>query len=127
MLVWGSILGGVVLGGSVLIASPAVAIIGFILAGLLTGATIPLVMALAYAHLPGRTGSVTAVIYGLMMIGRLIGPLSIGSVADRLGLDVGMIIAAGVLFVAALMAYLVVLRDRRPLPDLPPALDGRSQ
>lgn len=113
VLVWGSILGGVVLGGSVLIASPAVAIIGFILAGLLTGATIPLVMALAYAHLPGRTGSVTAVIYGLMMIGRLIGPLSIGSVADRLGLGVGIIIAAGVLFVAALMAYLVVLRDRR--------------
>lgn len=113
VLVWGSIIGGVVLMGSVLIASPAIAILGFILAGFLTGATIPLVMALAYAHLPGRTGSVTAVVYGLMMIGRLIGPWSIGSVGDRLGLEVGIIIAAGVLFVAALAAYLVVRRDRR--------------
>ena len=113
VLVWGSIIGGVVLMGSVLIASPVIAIVGFILTGFLTGATIPLVMALAYGHLPGRTGSVTAVVYGLMMIGRLIGPWSIGSVGDRLGLDVGIIIAAGVLFAAATAAYLVVLRDRR--------------
>ncbi|MCK4515525.1 MAG: MFS transporter, partial [Spirochaetaceae bacterium] len=117
VLVWGSIIGGVVLMGSVLIASPAVAIIGFILAGFLTGATIPLVMALAYAHLPGRTGSVTAVVYGLMMIGRLIGPWSIGSVGDRLGLEVGIIIAAGVLFVAATAAYVVARRDRRSIYD----------
>ena len=113
VLVWGSILGGVVLVGSVLLASPAVAITGFILAGFLTGATIPLAMALAHAHLPGRTGSVTAVIYGLMMIGRLIGPWSIGSVGDRLGLEVGILIAAGVLFIVAPAAYLVQRRDRR--------------
>ncbi len=91
----------------------SVAITGFILAGLLTGATIPLTMALAYAHLPGRTGSVTAVVYGLMMIGRLIGPWSIGSVGDRLGLEIGILIAAGVLFIVALAAYIVERRDRR--------------
>jgi len=113
VLIWGSIIGGVVLMGSVLTVSPALAIIGFTLAGFVTGATIPLVMALAYAHLPGLTGSVTAVIYGLMMIGRLIGPWSIGSVGDRHGLDVGILLSAGVLFVAALAAYLVVLRDRK--------------
>ncbi len=48
-----------------------------------------------------------------MMIGRLIGPWSIGCVGDRLGLDVGILIAAGVLFIAALAAYLVSRRDRK--------------
>ncbi len=112
VLVWGSLLGGVVMVGAVVLASPAVVITGFILAGILTGATIPLTMALAYAHLPGRTGSITAVVYGLMMIGRLIGPWSIGSVGDRLGLEIGILITAGVLFVVALIAYLVERRDR---------------
>lgn len=113
VLIWGSVFGGVVLVGSVLLASPFVAIAGFILAGVLTGATIPLTMALAHGHLPWRTGSATAVVYGLMMIGRLIGPWSIGCVGDRLGLDVGILIAAGVLFIAALAAYLVSRRDRK--------------
>jgi len=52
VLIWGSVFGGVVLVGSVLLASPFVAIAGFILAGVLTGATIPLTMALAHGHLP---------------------------------------------------------------------------
>ena len=113
VLVWGSILGGVVLAGSMLIRTPLVSIIGFVLAGILTGATIPLTMALAYNHLPGRTGSVTAVIYGLMMVGRLVWPWSIGSVGDRFGLEVGILIAAGVLLVVALAAGLVVQRDHK--------------
>lgn len=113
VLVWGCIFGGIVLVASVLLASPFIAIAGFILTGFLTGATIPLTMALAYGHLPGNTGSVTAVVYGLMMLGRLIGPWSIGSVGDRLGLEVGILIAAGVLFFAALAALIVGRRDRR--------------
>ena len=112
VLLWGSLLGGVVLVGSVALASPVVAITGFILVGILTGATIPLTMALAYANLPGRTGSVTAVVYGLMMIGRLIGPWSIGSVGDRLGLEIGILITGAVLFAVALATYIVERRDR---------------
>lgn len=112
VLVWGSVFGGVVLVGAVLLASPLVAITGFILAGFLTGSTIPLTMALAYGHLPGLTGSVTAVVYGLMVIGRLIGPVSIGTVGDRFGLEVGILISAGVLFIAALAAWVVGRRDQ---------------
>jgi fucose permease len=113
VLVLGSILGGIVLVGSMLVGTPVITIVGFTLAGVLTGATIPLTMALAYAHVPGRTGSVTAVIYGLMMVGRLVGPWSIGSVGDEFGLDVGVIMASAVLFLVALAAFLVVLRDHR--------------
>jgi fucose permease len=118
VLVWGSVLGGAVLVASTLIGTPVVAIIGFTLAGLLTGATIPVTIALAYEHLPGRTGSVTAVIYGVMMVGRLFGPWAIGRVGDGFGLHVGIIFAAAVLFVVAVAASLVVLRDhRKPRPS----------
>ena len=113
ILVWGSVLGGLALAASMLVRTPFAAFLGFGLAGVLTGATIPLAMALAYNHLPGRTGSVTAIVYGLMMAGRLVGPWWVGRTSDRFGLNVGIVITAGVLLLAATAASLVVLRDRR--------------
>jgi fucose permease len=113
LLLWGSIAGGAVLLGAVLVPSGPVAIAGFVLTGIITGATIPVAMSVAYERLPERTGSVTSIVYGLMMIGRLVGPWSIGLVGDRLGLGAGIVIAAAVLLAAGALSIWVAATNRR--------------
>ena len=113
ILLFGSVIGGAVLLLSVLASSSAVAIAGFLIGGIATGATIPVAMSIAHERLPQRTGQVTSILYGLMVVGRLVGPLAIGSVGDRFGLGAGIIIAAAVLLAAALLSIWVVVSERR--------------
>lgn len=109
LLVWTSIAGGIMLVSIVLIGLPTVAILGFVLAGLLTGATIPLAMSVAYGLVPGRTGVVTSLAFALMTGGRLAGPWIVGRVGDSLGMRTGILFAAAVLLIAGVCAAAVFL------------------
>lgn len=104
LLVAGSALGGVLLVPALMFGNGAVATAGFLTAGILTGATIPLTLTIAYAVFPGGEGSVTALLSMFMLVGRIAGPWAIGKVGDLIGLDASIVMAGAALFVVAVVA-----------------------
>jgi MFS family permease len=113
ILLYGSLAGSVVLLAAVLVPWSAVAISGFAVAGVVTGATLPVAMSVAQARLPERTGAVSSILYSSLALGRLVGPSSIGIVGDKLGLGVGIIIAAAVLLPVTLISAWIAASTRR--------------
>ncbi|TFG39037.1 MAG: MFS transporter, partial [Syntrophobacterales bacterium] len=89
--------------------------IAYALAGLASGATIPLAYSVGYQRLPGRKGTVTALMSLLMMSGRFAGPWLIGAVADARGLVFAMLIPAVVLGVSGVLS-IVLTRSVRVSP-----------
>ncbi len=97
----------------VLVPSPGISSGFAALAGVTSGATIPLAYAVGFSLVPERTGAVTAVMSMIMLAGRLLGPLAVGAAADRWTIVAAMMIPALVLLAAGGLA-MVVLRMRRP-------------
>lgn len=88
---------------AVLIPHPLAAQVFFALAGVTSGATIPLGYSVAYEFNPTRTGFITAFVSLLMLGGRFLGPWTIGITADTIGLIAAMTIPGwALLFAAAL-------------------------
>lgn len=85
-----------------------------VLAGITSGATIPLAYSFGFTFLPERTGGVTALIALVMLLGRVLGPWSIGVVGDRSGLIAAMTIPAGALLFSALLVGIVYAAGRKP-------------
>jgi fucose permease len=78
-----------------------------VLAGITSGATIPLAYSFGFSFLPQRTGGVTALMALIMLIGRVLGPWSIGIVGDKSGLIAAMTIPAGALVFTSLLVGVV--------------------
>ncbi len=93
---------------SIATASPAVALGFAAIAGVSSGATIPLAYSVAFGYRPDRTGAVTAVMSIVMLAGRFVGPWAMGAVADATTLGHAMAIPAAVLIVVAALAALPV-------------------
>jgi FHS family glucose/mannose:H+ symporter-like MFS transporter len=104
MLIGGLCLSSVASTGAVLVATPAVAVVLFALAGLTSGATIPLAYTGGYEVVPARRGAVTAAMSIVMLAGRFLGPWVMGTIADRSTLIAALLLPAVVLLVAGLLA-----------------------
>ena len=99
ILVTGGVAGGVAVLASILTDTVA----GFVVAAVLTGATIPIAMTLAYGRLPARTGTVTAALSIFMLVGRLVGPWIIGAVGDVVGIGSSILVVAFSLLMAGVV------------------------
>ncbi len=75
-----------------------------VLAGVSSGATIPLAYAAGYAVAPAQAGRITAVMSVVMLVGRFAGPWAIGLVADATSLVPAMVIPGAALLVSAALS-----------------------
>jgi len=99
--------------GAVLVANVLLGQGLLVLAGLTSGATIPLAYSVGFSLLPSRRGTVTASMSIVMLGGRFLGPWAIGIVADRADLIVAMTMPGAALVFTALSAMLVYAVRRR--------------
>jgi fucose permease len=114
ILVSGAVVSAAATLGAVLIPTVWLAQGLLVVAGITSGATIPLAYSFGFFFLPRRTGSVTAVMALLMLLGRILGPWAIGGVADHAGLLLAMTIPGwALLFTAASVAVVWALSRRR--------------
>ncbi len=113
----GALAAAVATGAAVLVSSPLLAGMLAAVAGVTSGATIPLAYSVGFTVAPTRTGAVTAVMSVIMLAGRLLGPWLIGAVADASTLPVAMMIPAVVLLAAGALAGAVVVLARRTRPE----------
>ena len=82
-----------------------VVIAALLVAGMLSGATIPLAYSLGYRLTRSRLGALTAVLSLVMLAGRFLGPWVIGIIADAYGMRLAMLLPAlALLAVGALIA-----------------------
>ena len=87
---WGGLVAAVSLGASLMIGNPLAAIIGFTLAGLGLSCIIPITFGAA-ARISGTSpGGGIAAISSIGYIGFMVGPPTIGFIADQFGLTVGL-------------------------------------
>lgn len=96
--------------GAVLVPSVPIAHALLVTAGITSGATIPLAYSVGYTILPSRTGSVTAFLSIAMLIGRVLSPWVIGTLAEASTLVAAMTVPGLSLFVSALLVGMVRLR-----------------
>jgi MFS family permease len=105
-------LGGAVaaagVGLAIAVPAPAVAIIGFALVG--AGAAVMVPLAFSAAANLGRTGTALSAVMVAGYAGSIVGPLLIGSTADRVGLRAALAIP-----LAAALVVVVVTAILRPL------------
>ncbi len=106
--------GAVAASAGVLMPAAAAAVGCFALAGLASGATIPLAYSVGYRALPERTGSVTAWMSLVMLGGKVLSPWLVGALADRVTLVFAMMLPALVLLASGALGV-VVLRKMRPV------------
>lgn len=95
--------------GAVAVSSVGVAEALLLLAGVSSGATIPLAYSLGYAAAPAQAGRVTAAMSVVMLAGRFSGPWAIGLVADATSLVPAMLIPGAALVVSAALVWAVAL------------------
>jgi MFS family permease len=94
LLVYGGVISGAATVGAVLVQGAVSGIVLLFVAGLMSGATIPLAYSLGYGIAPGRTGALTAVMSLVMLGGRFLGPWLVGIVADSSSIGTAMLIPA---------------------------------
>lgn len=104
LIAGGAAAGGLLLTAGLLSSSPALFLVSAVLAGILTGAVIPLTLVVAHGWYPERTGSVTSLFFVFMMGGRLMSPWLIGTIGDSAGLEIGMLLNGVTLLGCALTA-----------------------
>lgn len=115
LLVIGAIVSAAATLGAVLFVDMVLVQALLVIAGISSGATIPLAYTVGFSFLPSRRGSVTAAMSLVMLAGRFLGPWMIGVLADRSNLVIAMTVPGLALFFTALAAALVYLVRRRGL------------
>ncbi len=108
ILCGGAFVGAAAASAGVLVPLPSLAVILFAIAGMASGATIPLAYSVGYRVLPDRTGSVTAWMSLVMLGGKVLSPWLVGAVADRASLVFAMMLPALVLFVSGALALVIL-------------------
>jgi fucose permease len=100
---WGGLLAGASLGVALMIGNPAVAIVGFTLAGLGLSCVIPIIFS-ASARIPGvSAGGGIAAVSSMGYMGLMVGPPAIGFVAEEFGLTLGLGLVAVLCFLFSLL------------------------
>jgi fucose permease len=104
LIQWGGLVAAVSLGASLMIGNPLAAIVGFTLAGLGLSCIIPITFGAA-ARIPGTSpGGGIAAISSVGYIGFMVGPPTIGFIADQFGLTVGLGLVAVLCLLFGMMA-----------------------
>ena len=93
--------------------SPAALITAVGLTGLLTGATIPLLIALGCGWFPSHSGSVTSLLYLNSNLSQIIFPWLVGAIADAYNFKLGMLVAGITLVLAAILTLPLLRVDQR--------------
>ena len=106
---WGALFGGLALTMAVFSHLPALTMAGFLLTGLLTGATIPMLIHIATLANPGHASQVTGILYMFTMTACIVFPWMCGFTADRWGFRAGISISAAALFAVMILSF--ALRD----------------
>ncbi len=112
-LIFGCIVSSGATLGAVLLPALFLSQLLFLLAGISSGATIPLVFSVGFYLLPSRRGSISAAMSMVMLAGRFAGPWVIGIVADRTNLITAMTIPGMSLLLTALLIAILVTRSRK--------------
>lgn len=90
----GSLLGGLLLGTGLLLKLPVVLIVFSGFTGLLTGAIIPMLVAMACDKHPQNSGTASSMIFISGTLASMVLPWSIGKIADKIGFQAGMSLTA---------------------------------
>jgi len=102
---WGALLGGLALAVAVLSRNPMLTMAGFALSGLLSGATIPILIHLVTHTYPGRASQVTSTLYLFSISSSIAFPWLCGRVADSWGFRAGFLISAASLFCVTILTF----------------------
>lgn len=84
----------------------------FGLAGVASGATIPLAYSVGYEAAPGNAGRITSVLALIMLLGRVVGPWLVGVTADAANLVPAMLIPALALAATGALATWIYVRGK---------------
>ncbi len=113
------VFGGCLIGGILLVmgimSESSIALISVVGAvGLLTGATIPLIIAMGCGWFPSNSGSVTSLLYLNSNLAKMIFPWLVGAIADAYDFKLGMLVAGITLVLASLLTLpLLRINQRR--------------
>ena len=110
---WGALLGGLTLTVAVLSRFPTLTMAGFALTGLLSGATIPILIDLVTRACPDRASQVTSTLYMFSIASSIAFPWLCGRVADSLGFRAGFLISAASLFSVMILTFALPDTARR--------------
>lgn len=109
LLFGGCLIGGILLVMGIMSELSIALIFAVGIAGLLTGATIPLIIALGCGWFPSHSGSVTSLLYLNSNLAKMIFPWLVGAIADAYDFKLGMLVA-GITLVLASLLTLPLLR-----------------
>ncbi len=114
LLFGGCLIGGILLVMGIMSELSIALIFAVGIAGLLTGATIPLIIALGCGWFPSHSGSVTSLLYLNSNLAKMIFPWLVGAIADAYDFKLGMLVAGITLVLASLLTLpLLRINQRR--------------
>ncbi len=96
-----ALLAGIVTGGEIILFFSALA------AGFFSGATVPMVLTIAYGWYPGAQGKVSMILYLAITIGAVVFPWLMGLVQHVVGLKIAMMSNAFMLLIPCCLVFLV--------------------
>ena len=102
---YGALPGCVILAVSTAFGSPALTIVGFALTGLLTGATIPMLINLATRPHPENSAQITSVLFLFSIIATTAFPWLCGRLAEMFGFRAGFSLSAAALLAVAALTF----------------------
>jgi fucose permease len=107
-IMWiGTLCAGAIFGAAYLIAVPAVLAVACLVTGFLSGAVIPLVVAVACGWVPEYSGSASALVFLNASLSRMLFPWLIGVIAEAVSFPAGMSLTWVTLILAGLLALLI--------------------
>lgn len=109
LLLWGNLLGGAILVCGILSNNPLILIISTGITGLLTGATMPLLLVLGCEWYPENSGTASSMLYLSSTLSTMFFPWIIGTVGEATNFKWGMLIT-GITLVATLAFILPLMK-----------------
>jgi len=107
MLIWCSFIGGIILTVGFLINTPFAIIIFSGVTGLLTGATVPMLVTVGCNHFPKNAGAVSSMIFLYGTYSRMIFPWLIGLVAETFNFRWGILITSFTLIISGTLSLML--------------------
>ncbi len=107
LIKWGNFTGGIILLLSVFLQLQWLILFNFVLVGLFTGATFPLVVDSASKIFPDYTGTVTSIIFIIVNLSLMFFPWFIGYLSDLYDFQIAFIFAGIILLLVFLLTFLI--------------------
>lgn len=112
LIQWGALSGGIILTTGIVINNPYILVVTIGLTGLLTGATIPLLVTMACNLFPRNSGSASSMIFLNGTISTMIFPWFIGFIAEVFNFRLGMLLPGVFLLIIFLLGFVKLQRRK---------------